>query len=72
MNEEIQNEVEAPKVEQKENFWQKLWEEIVLPSLKSFWEKNSATIIEALKTLGTSLVKAIIDAIKGKGKDEQK
>lgn len=72
MNNEIQNEVEAPRTEQKENFWQKLWEEIILPSLKSFWEKNSATIIEALKTLGTSLVKAIIEAIKGKKENEQK
>ena len=67
---DIQNEVEAPR-ENKENFWQKLWEEIILPSLKSFWEKNSAQIIEALKTLGTSLIKAIIEAIKGKGEEQK-
>ena len=72
MNNEIQNEVEAPKelTEQKENFWKGLWETIILPSLKSFWEKNSETIIEALKTLGTSLVKAIIEAIKGKKEEK--
>lgn len=71
---DIQNEVEAPKelTEQKENFWQTLWQTIILPSLKSFWEKNSETIIEALKTLGTSLVKAIIEAIKGKKEEAQK
>lgn len=74
MNNDIQNEVEAPKelTEQKENFWKGLRETIIQPSLKSFWEKNSATIIEALKTLGTSLVKAIIEAIKGKKENEQK
>ena len=56
--------------ETKENFWQNLWETIILPSLKSFWEKNSAEIINALKTLGTSLVKAIIEAIKGKKEEK--
>lgn len=66
--EDIKNEVEAPKELTKENFWQNLWESILLPALKSFWEKNSDEIIGALKSLGTSLVKALMEKIKGDGK----
>ena len=70
--EDIKNEVEAPKELTKDNSWKNLWETVILPSLKSFWEKNSSVIIEALKTLGTSLVKAIIDAIKNKKSEGEK
>lgn len=50
----------------KENFFKDLWEKILLPALKSFWENNSGEIIGALKSIGASLIKAIMDKIKGK------
>ena len=64
--EDIKNEVEAPQAAaEKDGFWKDLWNNLILPALKSFWEKNSGEIIGALKSLGASLVKAIIEKIKG-------
>ena len=73
---DIQNEVEAPKelTEQKENFWGNLWviispfiQSVIVPALKSFWEKNGSEVISVLKTLGTSFIKTLFEKFNSKG-----
>ena len=70
MEEEIKNEVEAPKQTAQKSFWADMWEGIILPALKNFWEKNSKEIRATLKTLGESAVKAIINAIKNRKEEK--
>lgn len=65
-NETIAPEVEAPKEAVEKSFWADMWETVILPALKSFWEKNSKEILATLKTLGESALKAIINAIKNR------
>jgi hypothetical protein len=67
--EDIKNEVEAPRQAEK-SFWADMWEGIILPALKNFWEKNSKEILATLKTLGESAVKAIINAIKNRKEEK--
>lgn len=75
MNEEIKNETiapeaEAPKETVEKSFWAEMWEGVLLPALKNFWEKNSKEILATLKTLGESAVKAIINAIKNRKEEK--